>query len=314
MLKSRAKSNFDLPKIKPINKVAVWRQVINFILMIVGVFIAAFGYVLFQIPHNIAAGGIGGIALIVNHYSGLSVGLIYWLLNVPMIILGYFYLGGWKFVGRTLIASTLFAAFTDILMLIMPEMLEQWPLTNDMLLTTIYGGIVGGIGGGIIFRSGSTMGGTSVLARIVQTKTGLPLSQIYLIDDGAIIFALGLVFGWENALYGLLMLFLNGLASDYTMEGASVTRTITIVTMKPQEVAQSLLGTLQRGVTTWEVTGAYTGQKRHMLMCTVSRTQVQAVKIAIAAADENAFVTIGVSHQALGAGFHSLKKEKDRQA
>lgn len=313
MLKSNSKLK-SIVNSPSLSKAAVWRQFLNFILMIIGVIVAALGYVLFQVPHNIAAGGIGGIALIVNHYTGLSVGLTYWLLNIPMIILGYFYLGGWKFVGRTLIASTLFAAITDLLLLIMPGFLAEWPLTNDMLLTTIYGGIVGGIGGGIIFRSGSTTGGTSVLARIIQTKTGMPLSQIYLMDDGAIIFGLGLVFGWENALYALLMLFLNGMASDYTMEGASVTRTITIVTNKPHEVAEAILRQIHRGVTSWEVTGAYTGQKRHMLLCTVSRSQVQAIKSAIASADENAFVTIGVSHQALGAGFQSLQKEKGKES
>ena len=149
-----------------------------------------------------------------------------------------------------------------------------------------------------------------MLARVVQLKTGWPLSQIYLMDDGIIIIMLGVVFGWENALYALLMLFINGMASDYLLEGASTTRTATIVTNRPQEVTEALLNTLKRGVTSWEVTGGYTGQKRHMLMCTMSRAQMNDVKTAVADADPEAFVTIGVSHFALGAGFSPLKKSE----
>lgn len=311
MLNKQLKKTSTKPK--PFNRAARWRQIGNLALMIFGVFIAALGYALFQVPFNITAGGIGGIALIIGNYTSFNIGIIYWALNIPMIVLGYFYLGGWKFVGRTLLASTLFAILTDGIMVFLPDLLEAWPITNDLLLTSVYGGIVGGIGGGIIFRSGSTLGGTSVSGRIIQQKTGLPLSQIYLMSDGLIILGLGIAFGWENALYGMLMLFLYGLASDYAMEGASVTRTITIITTQPHEVAEALLNTLQRGVTTWEVKGAYTGQKRHILMCTVSRSQVQVIKTAVANTDENAFVTIGVSHQALGGGFMPLAKEKYKE-
>ena len=160
----------------------------------------------------------------------------------------------------------------------------------------------------MIYRSGGTMGGTGVLARVVQKKTGLPLSQVYLIDDGAIILALGIVFGWENALFGLMMLFLNGLASDYALEGASNTRTVTVVTRWPQEVNQAIMQHLQRGVSFWEVTGGYTGETRYMLQTTIYRSQVTEVRGVISAADADAFVTIGISHQALGAGFIPLLK------
>lgn len=290
------------------SKQKFWQSLERVVLILGGTLIMALGYVLFQVPFNIAAGGIGGIAIIVNHYTGWPIGLTYWVLNIPMLILGFYYLGRWPFVGRTLISASLFAVFTDALTYLLPPLMESWPITHDVLLSSIYGGIVGGIGGGMVYRAGSTSGGTAVLARVVQLKTGWPLSQIYLMDDGAIIVLLGLVFGWENALYALLMLFVNGMAADYVLEGASSTRTATIVTNKPDEVTKALIGTLQRGVTSWEVTGGYTGQKRHMLMCTMSRSQMSDVKVAVATADPEAFVTIGVSHFALGAGFSPLKK------
>ncbi|MBK8431481.1 MAG: YitT family protein [Chloroflexi bacterium] len=278
--------------------------------ILLGTVVMALGYVLFQVPFGIAAGGLGGISIIINHYTGWPVGLTYWVLNIPMLLLGFYYLGRWPFVGRTLIAASLFATFTDLLTYFLPPLLDTWPITNDVLLSSIYGGIVGGVGGGLVYRAGATGGGTAVLARVVQLKTGWPLSQIYLMDDGIIIIMLGVVFGWENALYALLMLFINGMASDYLLEGASTTRTATIVTNRPKEVTEALLSTLKRGVTSWEVTGGYTGQKRHMLMCTMSRAQMNDVKTAVADADPEAFVTIGVSHFALGAGFSPLKKSE----
>jgi uncharacterized membrane-anchored protein YitT (DUF2179 family) len=278
------------------------------LLIFVGTFIMALGYVLFQVPFGIAAGGLGGIAIIANYYTAWPVGLTYWVLNLPMLLLGFYYLGRWPFVGRTLVSATIFSVFVDVLTYFLPPLMDSWPITGDVLLSTIYGGIVGGVGGGLVYRAGATGGGTAILARVVQLRTGWPLSQIYLMDDGLIIIMLGVVFGWENALYALLMLFLNGMASDYVFEGASSTRTATIVTNRPEEVTAALLTTLKRGVTSWEVTGAYTGQKRHMLMCTMSRAQMNDVKAAVADADPNAFVTIGISHFALGAGFTPLKK------
>ncbi len=289
------------------------KSMIRTLMMLLGTLIVALAYVLFQVPFNIAAGGIGGIALIVNHYTGFPVGTSYWVLNIPMIILGFFALERWRFVGKTLIASTLFAIFTDGFNLFLPDLFSPYPITDNILLATIYGGIVGGLGGGLIYRAGGTMGGTGVLARVVQKRTGMPLSQVYLIDDGIIIFLLGLVFGWENALFGLMMLFLNGLASDYALEGASNTRTVTIVTKHPQEVKEAIFYHLHRGVSYWEVIGGYSGEPRYMLLTTIYRSQLTEVKDAIGSADPDAFVTIGISHQALGAGFVPLKAQKKGQ-
>jgi uncharacterized membrane-anchored protein YitT (DUF2179 family) len=166
---------------------------------------------------------------------------------------------------------------------------------------------VGGIGGGLVYRGGGTMGGTSITGRIIQMKTGIPLSQVYFYTDGIIVLTAGLVFGWEVALYALLTVFLNGLASDYTLEGPSTIRTVTIITDLPDEVARALIDTLDQGVSRWEITGGYTGQPHTMLMCTVHRPQVNNIKNLVAQTDSHAFVIVGNAHQALGTGFSRLK-------
>jgi uncharacterized membrane-anchored protein YitT (DUF2179 family) len=282
------------------------------ILLVAGACLAAFAYAMFQVPFNIVAGGVSGISIIVNDFVGWPVGLIFWLLNLPLLVVGFFYLGRWGFLLRTLIASTIFSIATDQFLLHMPQWLSQYPLTDDLLLNTIYGGIVGGIGGGLIYRAGGTMGGTGIIGRIIQKKTGQPLSQVYFYTDGFIILLAGLLFGWHIALYGFLMLFLNGLASDYTLEGPSSARTATIITNHPQAVIDELMEHLHRGVSFWEVTGGFTGQKRYLVLCTVTRPQVGEMKQLVARADPQAFVTIGVSHEAMGAGFTPMPATVDK--
>lgn len=292
----------------PLSKNQVLHELQSLIFMIIGVAAVALGYVLFQLPYNIAAGGVSGIAIIVSQFVDWPIGLLYWVLNIPMLALGFIYLGRWPFLLRTLIASTLFSIFTDIFNGWLPHVLSPYPVSNDLLLSTVYGGIIGGIGGGFIYRAGSTMGGTGVVGRIIQNKTGLPLSQSYLFTDGTIILVAALLFGWEIGMYALIMLVLNGLASDYVLEGPSSTRTATIVTNYPQEMVQALTDRLHRGVSYWEITGGYTGQKRYMVVSTIYRPQVNDVKRVVADVDPHAFLTIGVAHQAMGNGFGAFPR------
>jgi uncharacterized membrane-anchored protein YitT (DUF2179 family) len=173
---------------------------------------------------------------------------------------------------------------------------------------------LGGIGGGLIYRAGSTMGGTGIIGRYLQQRTGLPLSQIYIYTDGVILLAMGLVFGWVVTLYGVLMLFINGMASDYVLEGPSSTRVATIITNHPQKMAGALIANLGRGVTYWTVTGGFSNQKRYLVNCTISRPQVADLKHIVAEVDRHAFINIAVGHQALGGGFMPLSKEGEEDS
>ncbi len=284
-----------------------WRALPAILLLIAGALIAAFSYSLFLVPFNITAGGVGGISIIINNFTGWNFGTLYLVLNIPLFILGYFQLGRWRFLARTLSAVLIFSVAVNIFTNNFPQWLDNYPINDDILLNAIYGGILGGIGGGLIYRSGGTLGGTSIISRIVQRGSGIPMSQVFLYTAGLVILAGGLVFGWEMVLYSFLTLFLSGLATDYTLEGPSVVRTVTIITDQPEAVSQALIDDLQRGVSRWEITGMYTGRGHSMLMCTVYRSQVNALRRVVVTSDREAFVTIGTAHQALGAGFRPLK-------
>jgi uncharacterized membrane-anchored protein YitT (DUF2179 family) len=292
----------------PLDRAFVKNELKRLPLLLVGTIIAAFGFAVFLAPHNLAAGGIAGISLIINNYTGWPIGTLYLLLNLPLLALGFRELGRWPFVLRTLLAAVFFALFTDLFGWLMPQIIDPFPPTDDLLLSSFYGGLTGGFGAGLLFRTGSTMGGTGIIGRLIQKRTGLPLSQSFIYTDGLILLAMGLVFGWPITLYGLLILIINGLTADFALEGASITRVATIITNHPQEMSSALIGGLGRGVSYWPITGGYTGHTRYMVTCTIYRSQMRDVQDVVAGVDPQAFVTISVGHRAMGEGFIPLEK------
>jgi uncharacterized membrane-anchored protein YitT (DUF2179 family) len=268
----------------------------NYLLLTAGAVILAINFDIFLTPAKVAPGGVSGIAIIVNKFTGWPPGLTMLVLNIPLIILGFYKLGRFRFLVRTVYVVLVYNLGVDVL----APWLPPAGITHDILLNTLYGGVVGGLGYGLIFRGQGTSAGTGILSRVLQLKTGIPVSQVYIFTDGGVILALGLVFGWDNALYALIMLFVWGLAADYVLEGPSVVRTAFIVTDAPQTVARILLDRLGVGVTAWTGRGMFTQMDHTVLFCTVSRPDVGGLKSAVAEVDPQAFVVIGQGHQARG--------------
>ncbi|BAL98556.1 MULTISPECIES: YitT family protein [Caldilinea] len=276
-------------------------------LILVGASVAGLGFSLFQAPYNIAAGGISGVAILINHFTGWPISTLYFLMNVPLFAIGFFYLGRWRFLVSTAVAVAIFSTAIGLSDQYLPLLLARWPITDNVLLSTVYAGLVGGIGGGLIYLAGATIGGTAIIGRIIQVKTGLSLSQIYLFVDGSIVLAAGVIFGWEIALYAILTLLLNGQAADFVLEGPSRARTAMVITTRPQEIIQAFIAELGRGVSYWQAVGGYTGEPRTVVMCTIYRPQVSDLKRLVAKHDPRAFVIIGITQQALGEGFTELR-------
>ncbi|RMF00079.1 MAG: YitT family protein [Chloroflexi bacterium] len=276
----------------------------DYLLLTVGAIILSVNMNLFLIPADIAPGGISGMALIINRLLGWPVGLSMLLLNVPMLILGFRYLGRFRFLSRTLYVVLLHNIGVDVLAQWLPH-----GVTNDLLLNSLYGAVVGGIGYGLIFRGRGTSAGTGVLSRVIQLKTGVPVSQIYIATDGVIIAGLGLVFGWDKALYSLINLFVWGVVTDHVLEGPSVIRTAFIVTNHAEAVSHAIFGRMGIGVTGWEGRGMFTHAERTVLFCTISRPDVNSLKMIVAEADPHAFMVIGQGHQASGGMFRHLQTQ-----
>jgi uncharacterized membrane-anchored protein YitT (DUF2179 family) len=265
-------------------------------LLTAGALLAAVNVHLFLAPSNIAPGGVTGIAIIVNELTGWPIGLTMLVLNIPLIALGFRHLGRFRFLVSTLYTVLLYNLGVDLL----AHWFPATALTDDVLLNALYGGVVGGIATGLIYRGGGTSAGTGILGRVLQMRTGIPISQIYLITDGAVVLAAGLVFGWEAGLYALITLFVWGLAADFVLEGPSVVRMAFIVTDRPQEVADAVFRELRLGVTAWPAEGMFTETEHAVLFCTVSRPYERSLRQVVAGADPKAFLVTGHGHQASG--------------
>jgi uncharacterized membrane-anchored protein YitT (DUF2179 family) len=159
-----------------------------------------------------------------------------------------------------------------------------------------------------VYRGRGTSGGSDILARILNHYRGVSMTQSYLITDAAVILGAGFIFGWKQALYAIITLYVSGLVVDTAMEGAGTVRTALIVTTEPKTVSDKILAKLERGVTVLSGTGAYSGEDRPVLYTVIIRSEVQILKDIVHEADPLAFMVIGAVHEALGEGFQPLKK------
>ncbi len=275
----------------------------DYLYVLAGALIQAFAMRLFLIPAQLVSGGVSGAAQLINHYTNWPIGLMVFIGNVPLFILGWQHLGGPRFALRTALSIVAFSFFTDFLALFLPAD----GVVHDLVLNCLYGGVVMGVGLGFVYRGKGTSGGSDILGRILNERLGISISQAYLATDSAVILSAGFVFAWENALYALVVTYVSGLAAEMVLEGSNVFRTAMIITSRPKEVAEKILYDMERGVTFLEGRGGYTGAQREVLYCVVTRSEISQIKSIVKAVDPNAFMVIGQAHEALGEGFRPLQ-------
>lgn len=279
-----------------------WQMLRDYLLIAVGALLQALALRLFLVPARLASGGVSGLSQILNYYTGFPVGLMIFIGNVPLFLLGWRFLGGRRFALRTAFAVVCVSFFTDFLVLFLPPE----GLTKDIVLNTLYGGIVSGIGFGLVYRGQGTSGGSDILARILNNWRGISISQSYMLTDALIMFLAGLSFSWENALYALVMLYISGIAAEVAMEGSNVVRVAWIITSNPEPVVREILESLERGVTILEGKGGYTRIGRTILYCVVTRSEIAQIKALVKEVDPQAFIVIGQANEVLGEGFRPL--------
>lgn len=280
-----------------------WKTAQDYALLIIGALIQAFAMRLFLVPGELVSGGISGAAQIITHFVKFPIGVMVFLGNVPLFILGWRHLGGPRFAMRTAVAVFTFSLFTDLLVLFIPAV----GVTQDNVLNAIYGGVLLGVGLGIVYRGQGTSGGSDILGRILNSRFGVPISQCYLITDTIVVLAGGFAFSWEKALYGLVVIYISGIAAEAISEGQSIYRTAIIVTSAHEKVTQEIMADLERGVTILAGKGGYTGEDQPVLYCVITRSEVNQLKQLVKDIDPTALMVIGSAHEALGEGFRTLK-------
>jgi uncharacterized membrane-anchored protein YitT (DUF2179 family) len=280
---------------KLVKKVNLRKVVPDYFLLTIGSIILAINFDIFLAPFNIAPGGISGAAIIIKQFTGWLPGITMLVLTLPMLVLGFYYLGRFRFLIRASYVTLIYSLGVDLLATFLPP-----GVTDDQLLNALYGGVVGGIGIGFIYRGGTSPAGTSVISRVLNLKTGIPNSQVYMMIDGGIILIAGLVFGWEAALYAFVTLFMWGLVADYVLEGPSVVRTAFIVTDEPEKISQALLNRMGVGVTAWAGRGMFSKREHTTLFCALNRPDVKILTAIVNEVDPRSFVVVMQGHQARG--------------
>ena len=273
-------------------------------LLLVGSLLQALALRVFLIPARLASGGVSGLAQIINSYTGWPIGLMVFLGNLPLFLLGWRLLGGPRFALRTVLVIGAFSLAVDFPVSWLPE----GGITDDVVLNALYGGIVSGIGFGLVYRGRGTSGGSDILARILSSWRDIPVSQSYLLTDAVIIFLAGLTFSWENALYALVMLYVSGLTAESVSQGSNIVRTAMIITAFPHAIKKEIFDRLGRGVTMMDVRGGYTGKEKTILLCVVTRPEVPPLKALTRDLDPKAFLIIGQAHEVRGEGFLPIEE------
>ncbi|MBK9211281.1 MAG: YitT family protein [Anaerolineales bacterium] len=288
-----------------------WINSRDYILIVLGALIQAVSLRIFFVPADLASGGVSGIAQLINFYTEWPIGLMVLVGNVPLFLLGWRFLGGRRFALRTAVAIVTYSLLTDLLLKIPLFMYYSDILINDLkgdiFLNSLYGAIISGVGYGLVYRARGTSGGSDILARILNKWRGISMTQSYLMVDTLVILSAGFIFGWKQALYAMITLYVSGLVAETVLEGGGTVRTAMIVTNKPEDVTSRVMDELERGVTYLEGRGGYTGSSRPVLYCVVSRAEVATLKTIVHEIDPEAFMVIGVAHEALGEGFRPLK-------
>ncbi len=279
------------------------RQLIwDYLLLTLGTLITAFAFALFLLPNDIAPGGVTGIATVLSSLTGLNVGLLSFLINLPLFAIGWRRVG-WRFAARSFIAMMLLSLFIDGL--------PVHDLAGDMMLASLFGGVIMGIGLGIVVRSGATTGGTDMAAMIVHEHWNfLTVPMVLFSIDTVVVIVAAMAFGLQAGLFALVSLFISTKAMDAIIKGFNTAMQFLIISTNQAEIVRRIHDELERGCTRLEATGTYEGRKNGALLCVVSRMEAAKLKKIVSEVDPHAFVTVCDVHEALGEGFTYQHTEK----
>ena len=267
----------------------------NAILILVGLIFCALGFNLFLIPNNIAAGGFTGIAQLINSVTGFPVGTVALALNVPLFLVSMKSLG-LRFGLRSLIATIGFSLLLDNL--------HVPVITHDLWLSTVYGGLVSGLGFGLILRGSATTGGTDMLASLIHRLIpSIRVSVGMFIIDGLVILASAFVYDTAAAMYALICILISNVVIDFVLEGPNSSHSFFIISDRSDEIAARIMQELDRGVTGLEGMGMYSHRHKRVLLCVVSRMETVTLRRIVFSVDPRAFVISAKAHDTYGEGF-----------
>ena len=291
-----------MQNIKEINFRKEGKQLLkDYALIVLGTFLAALSLPLFFLPYDIAPGGISGISTVLASVLPLSVGLISFVLNVPLFLIGWRTVG-WRFAVRSFIAMSLMSLFIDLV--------PVRDVSGNVMLASVFGGVLLGVGLGLVVRAGATTGGTDMAAKMIHSRVAfLPIATILFMIDGLVVAVAALVFGLQAALWALISLFVSSQAMDSVIKGFNTAMQFMIISRDAEEIVRRIHTEIDRGCTRLMAEGTYSRLPVGTLLCVVSRTEAPRLKKLVAEVDPQAFVTVCNVHEVLGEGFTGIDDE-----
>ena len=274
----------------------------NYLLIIIGTALVAFATASVLEPASLVTGGFTGIAIIVKQFTehllpgGVPLSVTNLVLNIPVFLIAI-RLKGLRYLIHTLFATVMLSFWLSVLPVV--------PLAgNDLLLASLYGGILMGAGIGLVFVTGATTGGTDLIAALVQHfLRHYSISNILWVIDTAVVLVGVYLYGIQITLYAIIAIYLTSKISDGIIDGLKFSKAAFIITEKPEALAALVMEELGRGVTGISATGMYSGDSKNMLLCVVSKKEIVRLKELAKSCDPNAFVIVTDVREVLGEGF-----------
>lgn len=287
------------------DKKKIGKKVLGYVLMTLACFCYAVGISLFVEPNNIASGGVTGIAIILNKAIGGSTGIWFFVINIPILLIGMWKFG-FKFLMSTVYCTTIISVFTDLL--------SHYgsPLTNDVLVATIAGGMLTAIGMGGVFKAGATTGGMDIVVKLCKLKFPyMKTGSLFLIMDFLVVLASAFVFqDIDRAFYSAMEVFVTSTLLDLVLYGKDGAKLIYIISDKSEKIAERLLDELNIGVTYMEGQGAYSGREKKVIMCVTKKQIAPRAEEIVKEEDPNTFMIVSSASEIYGEGYKSYFSEK----
>lgn len=279
------------------------KNIKDLLIITVGSIFYAIGISMFLDPNQLAPGGVTGIAVILNRLTNIETGTLYFLLNVPIVLLGTWKFGV-RFIAKTFYAVTASSIFTNLLS-------PYGALTDDLFIASAAGGIMIAIGIGTIFKTGATTGGIDIIIKILRQKyRHIKTSLLFQMTDLIIVGISGLVFcDWNVIFYALLTVFIDGKALDYVLYGGDQAKMMFIITEKPEKIGKRLMADLDVGLTYLQGEGGWTGKKKKVVFTLVPHRLGAEVQDIVKSEDPEAFMVVTSANEIYGEGYKDIFEE-----
>lgn len=267
----------------------------------VGSFIAACGINIFLKPHHFLTGGASGLALLISYLTPLSVGLMVFIINIPIVVLGF------RYAHRIFMVGSLWGTALFALFLANTDWMTGLHVAREPFIAALFGGALVGVGTGLAFRANASLGGPDIIAAVMRRRWSTSIGSTTFLFNTAIVVAGGIMFGMEIALATIIGLATQAILTDKVMAGFDESKAIFIMSARHKDIAEYIMKKMGRGVTYLEGEGAYLHQRRRVIYAVITMPQLARLKFYVRAVDPNAFLVVADVTEVQGSGFKAVQ-------